>query len=237
VQAASAPPAKQADNKQSLNVQALSSAQLPAITYLQAPQVLDIDLTIDMANMLRDVIQAGSAMSVKAYIERVDIGGKTGTTNNNIDAWFAGFHPSIAAVTWLGFDKPSTLGKREYGGVTATPIWANFMAKQLADQPYKWLVSPGRIDLGQKQSKDPTAEITAAEREAERLYIAKRAAKLRPPMVLEITAADSLAKTQKPSSQAVAPVLEALAPQASTEAPSAAVLPNPKAPVSAPPPQ
>ena len=91
-----------------------------------------------MADILRDVIQRGTAVRAKA-LGRDDIGGKTGTTNEAKDAWFAGFHPTNATVVWMGFDQPSTLGRREYGGVAALPVWMDFMKAQLKDTPHQWV--------------------------------------------------------------------------------------------------
>ncbi|MFP3355419.1 hypothetical protein R0K04_29165, partial [Pseudoalteromonas sp. SIMBA_153] len=67
------------------------------------------------------------------------IGGKTGTTNKAKDAWFAGFHPTNATVVWMGFDQPATMGRREYGGVAALPVWMDFMKAQLKDTPSQWV--------------------------------------------------------------------------------------------------
>jgi penicillin-binding protein 1A len=100
-----------------------------------------------MANILRDVIQHGTGRAA-LKIGRDDLGGKTGTTNDAKDAWFAGFNGKLVAVAWVGFDQPRTLGRREYGGVAALPIWTNFMAKSLKDTPSAWV----RLD---KDAKEP----------------------------------------------------------------------------------
>ena len=84
--------------------------------------------------MLRDVVQRGTARRAKA-LERADIAGKTGTTNEQVDAWFNGYHASVAASAWVGLDTPETLGRREYGGAAALPIWIDFMRVALKDQP------------------------------------------------------------------------------------------------------
>ena len=72
--------------------------------------------------------------SAKA-LERDDIAGKTGTTNDQVDAWFNGYHESVAASAWVGLDNPETLGRREYGGAAALPIWIDFMRVALKGQP------------------------------------------------------------------------------------------------------
>ena len=91
-----------------------------------------------MANILRDVIQHGTGRAA-LRIGRNDIGGKTGTTNDAKDAWFAGFNGKLVAIAWVGFDQPSTLGRREYGGVAALPVWTNFMGNALKGTPDAWV--------------------------------------------------------------------------------------------------
>lgn len=106
--------------------------------YRQAQRILKSSSAFDMANILRDVIQHGTGRAA-LKIGRDDLGGKTGTTNDAKDAWFAGFNGRLVAVTWVGFDQPTTLGRREYGGVAALPIWSDFMANSLKDTPYSWV--------------------------------------------------------------------------------------------------
>ena len=115
--------------------------------YRQAQRILKSSSAYDMANILRDVIQHGTGRAA-LKIGRDDLGGKTGTTNDAKDAWFAGFNGKLVAVAWVGFDQPRTLGRREYGGVAALPIWTNFMAKSLKDTPSAWV----RLD---KDAKEP----------------------------------------------------------------------------------
>ncbi|MDO4250655.1 MAG: transglycosylase domain-containing protein [Moraxella sp.] len=104
----------------------------------QAPRILSPQTAYDMATMLRGVIRGGTGKKALA-LGRSDVGGKTGTTNQAKDAWFAGVHPTSATVVWVGFDNPSTLGASEYGGVAALPIWVNFMRHQLAGVPVQWV--------------------------------------------------------------------------------------------------
>jgi penicillin-binding protein 1A len=66
---------------------------------------------------------------------RQDLAGKTGTTSDSMDAWFAGFHPTLVAVTWIGYDNPQSLGERETGGGAALPIWMGYMEKMLKGVP------------------------------------------------------------------------------------------------------
>ena len=104
----------------------------------QAPRILKPNVAYEMAGMLRDVIQRGTGTRAKA-LGRTDVGGKTGTTNEMKDAWFAGFHPTQVSIVWVGFDQPSTLGRGEYGGVAALPIWVDYMRTALKSVPYQWV--------------------------------------------------------------------------------------------------
>ena len=115
--------------------------------YRQAQLILKSSSAYDMANILRDVIQHGTGRAA-LKIGRDDLGGKTGTTNDAKDAWFAGFNGKLVAIAWVGFDQPRTLGRREYGGVAALPIWTNFMANSLKDTPSAWV----RLD---REAKEP----------------------------------------------------------------------------------
>jgi penicillin-binding protein 1A len=84
--------------------------------------------------MLRDVVQSGTATKAKT-LGRQDLAGKTGTTNNTIDAWFAGYTPHEVAVSWMGYDQPRSLGRVETGGRAALPIWIQYMKTALMGQP------------------------------------------------------------------------------------------------------
>ena len=132
----------------------------PAVQYAvakQAPRILQPRVAFEMADILRDVVQRGTAVRAKA-LGRDDIGGKTGTTNEAKDAWFAGFHPTNATVVWMGFDQPSTMGRREYGGVAALPVWMDFMKAQLKDTPHQWVSINNRAKS--KKQKQKIIEMT-----------------------------------------------------------------------------
>ena len=94
-----------------------------------------------MTSMMRDVIQHGTGVRAK-QLGRGDVAGKTGTTNDQRDAWFAGFAPDIVAISWVGFDKPQALGNGETGGRAALPMWIAFMREALRDTPEKPLDRP-----------------------------------------------------------------------------------------------
>lgn len=104
-----------------------------------------------MTSMLQDVIQAGTATDAKK-LGRSDLAGKTGTTNQQKDAWFCGYHPDLVAITWLGFPDNQPLGKDETGGKTALPIWIDFMAEALKQLPKQKLAIPKDIE---RQRIDP----------------------------------------------------------------------------------
>ncbi len=88
-----------------------------------------------MNRMLNEVTRSGTAARAQGVLRRTDIYGKTGTTNEAVDAWFAGFQPSLAAVVWMGHDEPRSLGERESGGGLALPIWLDYMAQALKGVP------------------------------------------------------------------------------------------------------
>ena len=86
-------------------------------------------------SLLADVTRIGTAARAQRELRRDDVYGKTGTTNDAVDAWFAGFHPSRVAVAWVGFDEPRSLGQGESGGGLALPIWIDYMAMALKGVP------------------------------------------------------------------------------------------------------
>jgi penicillin-binding protein 1A len=85
-------------------------------------------------SMLKDVVRFGTATKALS-LKRTDIAGKTGTTNDSIDAWFAGYNPKLVGIAWIGYDQPKNLGNRETGGGLALPIWIGYMAKALKSEP------------------------------------------------------------------------------------------------------
>ena len=97
-----------------------------------------------MTTLLRDVVRSGTAARALS-LKRSDLAGKTGTTNDSHDAWFAGYQPGIAAVTWVGFDQPRKLGDRETGGGLALPVWISYMGRALRSVPEAPLAPPEGI--------------------------------------------------------------------------------------------
>ena len=88
-----------------------------------------------MSSLLQEVTRSGTAAKAQATLNRPDIYGKTGTTNDSMDAWFAGYHPTLTAVTWIGYDTPRKLGDKETGGGLSLPVWISFMETALKNVP------------------------------------------------------------------------------------------------------
>lgn len=98
-----------------------------------------------IASLLGSVVDYGTGRRVKNELGRNDMAGKTGTTNNLRDAWFAGFNPDVVAVAWVGFDTPRTLGKKENGSKTALPLWIYYMREELKSKLESELLMPPGI--------------------------------------------------------------------------------------------
>ncbi len=97
-------------------------------------RVIDARTAFIMDNMMQDVTRVGTAARA-ARLGRSDLAGKTGTTNEFVDGWFAGYQPTLVGISWVGFDQPKTLGKNQTGAVVALPIWVSYMEKALKDVP------------------------------------------------------------------------------------------------------
>jgi len=117
-----------------------SLAILPSAKVIPAKREIDPQTAFLMDSMLKDVILRGTGVKAKV-LNRGDIGGKTGTTNGPRDAWFSGYSPHLVATAWVGFDDNSVIGRNEYGGSAALPIWIDFMSKALK----------GKTDLDKRQ--------------------------------------------------------------------------------------
>ncbi len=109
-----------------------------------AQQVIDVRNAFTMVNMLQDVVKHGTAIRAM-QLGRQDLAGKTGTTNDSVDAWFCGFHPTVAGISWIGYDQPRSLGDKETGGGAALPIWMNYMEKILKDVPQAVYTMPDNM--------------------------------------------------------------------------------------------
>ncbi len=108
-----------------------------------------------MDAMLRDVAIYGTAAKASATLKRQDLAGKTGTTNEYVDAWFCGYQMTVAGCAWLGFDQPRKLGDRETGGAAALPIWIGYMSRALKDVPIQLPEMPdGLISSGEGRDRN-----------------------------------------------------------------------------------
>ncbi len=109
-----------------------------------AERVLDERNAFLMTTLMRDVVRYGTAAKAMS-LGRQDLAGKTGTTNDHIDAWFAGFNGRLVAVSWIGFDTPANLGPNETGGQAALPIWMGYAAKVLKGVPETEIAPPAGV--------------------------------------------------------------------------------------------
>jgi penicillin-binding protein 1A len=119
-------------------------AAKPETAGVDAERVIDERNAFLMTTLMRDVVRYGTASRAMS-LGRQDLAGKTGTTNDHIDAWFAGFMPRLVAIAWIGFDTPSNLGSNETGGLAALPIWTAYAGKVLKGVPEAELVPPAGI--------------------------------------------------------------------------------------------
>ena len=111
-------------------------------------RVIDARNAFLMDSMLKDVVRFGTATKALS-LKRSDISGKTGTTNDSIDAWFAGYQPKLVGVAWIGYDQPKNLGNKETGGGLALPIWIGYMQKALKNEPVEERTVPdGLVHVG-----------------------------------------------------------------------------------------
>jgi penicillin-binding protein 1A len=102
-----------------------------------------------MTSLMQEVTRSGTAARAQATLKRNDIYGKTGTTNDAMDAWFAGYQQNLAAVVWIGYDTPRKLGDRETGGGLSLPVWIDFMEIALRNLPVSEMpVPPGLVNVG-----------------------------------------------------------------------------------------
>ena len=142
---ASPRPAAAADE---LSMEEILAQQEPAPDQLpRAPRIMEPRVNFIIDSILKDVISRGTGRRA-LVLERSDIAGKTGTTNGPMDAWFSGYNAEIVTSTWVGFDNYTPLGRREFGGTAALPIWIDFMREALLDSPDRERpVPPGIVSV------------------------------------------------------------------------------------------
>ena len=108
--------------------------------HIEREQVLSEQVAYQMVSMLQDVTRRGTAASLQRQGLPMEVGGKTGTTNDSRDAWFVGFSSSVVVGVWIGFDQPQTIRSDASGSRMALPIWADFMrrtARRLPAEPFE----------------------------------------------------------------------------------------------------
>ena len=119
----------------------------------QALRRIDPSTAYIMTSLMQGVIQEGTASSLKKIVGRPDLAGKTGTTNENIDAWFVGFSPDYTCGVWVGYDDEVSIGEGETGGKAAAPIWGHFMKQVLKDVPVKEFPAPSNVEFRRVDSR------------------------------------------------------------------------------------
>ncbi|MEJ7805741.1 MAG: penicillin-binding transpeptidase domain-containing protein, partial [Telluria sp.] len=116
---------------------------------VEAHRVIDARNAYLVDSMLKDVVRYGTATKALS-LKRGDLAGKTGTTNDSIDAWFAGYQNKLVGIAWIGYDQPKNLGNKETGGGLALPIWISYMQKALKDVPIEErVVPPNMVKVGE----------------------------------------------------------------------------------------
>lgn len=121
----------------------LMEAKAPVLD--ESMRAIDERNAFVMSSLLQEVTRSGTAASAQRELKRADLYGKTGTTNDSMDAWFTGFQPTLTAVTWIGYDTPRKLGVRETGGGLSLPIWIRFMEHALKNVPVTDPIAPAGV--------------------------------------------------------------------------------------------
>jgi penicillin-binding protein 1A len=120
------------------------SKAAPETAGINAKQIIDARNAFTIVNMMQDVVKHGTAIRAM-QLGRDDLAGKTGTTNDSIDAWFCGFQQTVVGISWIGFDQPRSLGDKETGGGAALPMWINYMEKVLKGVPQAAYTMPDNM--------------------------------------------------------------------------------------------
>jgi penicillin-binding protein 1A len=120
----------------------INEARVPVLD--ESMRTLDARNAFVMTSLLQEVTRSGTAAKAQAALKRVDVYGKTGTTNDSIDAWFAGWQKNVVGVVWMGYDQPRKLGDRETGGGLSLPVWIDYMSTVLKGVPVQEPAPPGR---------------------------------------------------------------------------------------------
>ncbi|MEW6163928.1 MAG: penicillin-binding protein 1A [Pseudomonadota bacterium] len=134
----------------------------PALAGDESLRIIDARNAWVMDSMMKDVVRRGTATRAAHALKRADLAGKTGTTNDYVDAWFCGYQPSVVGVAWIGFDQPRRLGDGETGGTAALPIWIGYMQTALKDVPEMHRDSPSgmlRVESVDPATGDPISDV------------------------------------------------------------------------------
>jgi len=134
------------DTLEPLRMEDILAAEADADGPRAAVRVMDERVAFIVTSMLKDVIQRGTGRKARA-LKRDDIAGKTGTTNGPRDAWFSGFNSELVTTAWVGFDDYRMLGRREFGGTAALPIWIDYMGQALGPAEPTAPMPPGVVRL------------------------------------------------------------------------------------------
>ena len=125
----------------------------------ESVRAIDARNAFVMSTLLQEVTRSGTAARAQATLKRPDLYGKTGTTNDSMDAWFAGYQPTLTAITWIGYDTPRKLGDRETGGGLSLPVWISFMESALKGVPVAEISAPeGVVHVGNDWAYDEYAK-------------------------------------------------------------------------------
>jgi penicillin-binding protein 1A len=156
------------DNEPANLEELLGAAELQAVEppVLPATRVIDERNAYIMHTMLQDVIRKGTGRRARS-LERRDIAGKTGTTNDAADTWFNGYNPEVVTTVWVGFPNHRPLGSREYGSNTPLPIWIEYMQTALSDKPQRFPDQPAGVVT---MKIDPISGELAATRQDDAIF-------------------------------------------------------------------
>ncbi len=123
--------------------------EAPTVELAASQRAIDERNAFVMSSLMQEITRTGTAARAQATLKRPDLYGKTGTTNDSVDAWFVGYQPTVVAAAWVGYDTPRNLGSRETGGGLSLPIWISYMAEALKDVPVAEYTPPsGLINVG-----------------------------------------------------------------------------------------
>ena len=126
----------------------------PVLAGDESLRIIDARNAWVMDSMLKDVVRRGTATRAQT-LKRTDLAGKTGTTNDYVDAWFCGYQSAVVGIAWIGFDQPKRMGSGETGGSAALPIWIGYMETALKDVPEMHRAAPA--GLTRVESRDPAS--------------------------------------------------------------------------------